>query len=589
MAYDLLTTSGINNLINSYKTSEKNKLLTSLNTRKTTYENLISAYSIISNRLEALKSVLADLKNLTTDSIYNSKKAVSSNNNFINVSSSSSAVEGSFSLRVNQLAKNDTALSYDLNSSDVSTEITVPGTHEFVITTGDGSGGNFTSKVAVTFLESDFINGEISNAKVMQKIQNAINTDKALVLSSSVTGSTMAEGSFVIDINGTETTINYSAGTYSEVMDNIISQMNQISGITVEKIGVEDNYQLRITVTDSSKYITIKGDTSTLINELGISVEKEKGASRIVTASVFSPSSGTSQLSLTAKNSGSGFRITSLEDINNGNALNLLGLNLGSDRPDFSQNELTDTAGFIHSTIQLNAKLNFNGVNVERNSNTISDLINGTTINLKSVMAETDPNVSITIEKDASSIKNKIEEFVTKFNDLYTYLRNNSKSVDGKRGALIGDTTASSLLNTLTNLVYTNVNGIGSDKINNLSKIGISLNSDSGISITDTSRLNSVINENLNELVDLFTSSNGIAVSLFNRIESYLGSGGFISKTRTTYNSSLTYIKDRIQSTETRIDKSAELMRQRYTKLQLQLAQLLSNQGYFSMGTTNDA
>ena len=468
MSYDLLTTSGINNLINSYKTTEQNKLLTPLNSRKTLYQNLTSAYSIISNRLESLKSILSDLKNINTDSIFNSKKATTSNTSFVNVSSTASAVEGAFTLRVNQLAKNDSALSYDLNSSDISTFITEPGTHEFEIVSGDGTGGNFTSTIAVNFIESDFSNGEITNSAVMQKIQNAINNDKAVVNSNSITGSTLADGSFVIDLNGTETTINYSAGSYSEVMDSIVSQINEISGLTAEKVEDGENFQLKITVNESSKYITIKDDTSTLLSELGINVTQEKGASGIVTASVFSPLSGVSQLSLTSKSSGSDFRIMSLTDINGGNALNSLGLNLGSERTGFVQNEFVDTPGFIYSTDQLNSKLLFNGVNVERNSNSISDLITGTTISIKNTMVETDADVSITVGKDTSIIKTKIEEFVTKFNDIYTYIRNNSKNVDGKRGALIGDPTASSIINTLSSFAYTRVSGIANDKINSL-------------------------------------------------------------------------------------------------------------------------
>lgn len=583
MAYDALTTSGINNLINSYKTAEQNKLLTPLNTRKTFYQNLTTGYTTLASKLESLKSLLLGLKSTETSSVYYSKSATSSNSNYVSVTSSAGAVAGTYSIRTSQLAKNDVALSLDLNKDEVSTEITVPGTHQFTIKTGDGSGGEFTSTVTVTFEESDFTNGEITNSAVIEKIQNAINSDKAVVTSNAVTGDTLAEGSFVIDLNGTETTINYSAGSYSDVLDSIVQQINTIGGLSAEKVIDGENFQLKMTVNDSSKYLTIKDDTSSLLSELGISVTKEKGASGLVSASAFSPVTGTTQLSLTSKNSGNDYKITALTD-NSGNALSLLGLNLGTGRQLFVQSEGADTPGFLYSTSQLNAKFVFNGVNVERNSNTFSDLISGSTVTLKSVMQVTDADVNISVANDVSKIKEKLQEFVTKFNDVFTFIRNNSKNVDGKRGAFIGDPAASSMLSTLSGYGYSSVSGIASDKINTLSKLGITFDSNSGLTISDSTQLENAANYNLDEIVDLFTSTNGIAVNLYDRIDSYIGSSGFLTKSKASYSSSITSLNDRITAVQTRIDKSAEILRQRYIKLQVQLAQLLSNQSYFSTG-----
>ncbi len=178
-------------------------------------------------------------------------------------------------------------------------------------------------------------------------------------------------------MNGTETTINYSAGTYDEVIDSIITQLEDVSGLAAEKVINGSNVSLKLTVTDSSKYISISGDTGTLVSELGISVDQEKGASGIVSATSFSPSNGLSQISLTAKNSGAGFKIDELSDLSGG-ILDQFGLNLGSTRTAFIQNESgADTAGYVHNTSILNSKIVFNGLNIERNSNSISDLVSG--------------------------------------------------------------------------------------------------------------------------------------------------------------------------------------------------------------------
>jgi len=588
MAYDALTTSGINNLIDTYKTNEQSKRITPLTKRKSYYENLNSAYSTLSSKLDSLKSILSELKNASSTSIFYSKEAVSSNTNFLNAVATSGAIDGTHSIRINQLAKNDTVLSIDLNSSAASTVITAPGTHEFIIKTGDGSGGEFVSKISVTFESSDFTNGQISNSTLMQKIQSAINTDKAVVLSSSVSGSTASSGSFVIDLNGTETVINYSAGNYSDVIDSIVSQVNSISGLTAEKVVDGSNYQLKITVNDTSKYITIKNDTGTLLSELGINVTKEKGASGLVSASIFSPVTGYSQLSIKSKNSGYDYRITEISETGSNTALSAIGLNLGTTRQAFVQNANDDTPGFIYTADQLNAKLTFNGVNVERNSNTISDLIDGTTITLKSVMQSSDADVEISINNDATKIKDKINDFITKFNDVYKYIKDKSKTIDSSRGIFVGDVTASSLLSTLSSIVYSSVTGIPDNKINTLSKIGITFNVDSGLLLSDPNQLEDVINNNIDELINLFTlDTDGIAVKLYDRINPYLGAEGYIAKSKSSFDTTISSLSDSITAAQKSIDKNAEILRSKYQKMQMQLAQLLSYQNYFSLFGTS--
>lgn len=581
MATDLLTTSGINSLVNTYKTSESNKKITPLTTRRTRYQNLDSAYSTLNTKLTSLKSILSTLKTTGSSSAFTAKSASSSNTSFVTTAASNSALAGTHSIRINQLAKNDLLLSLDQASDDASTTITSAGTHTFTITSGDGSGGTFTSNVSVTFESADFTAGVISNKKVMEKIQTAINTDKAIVTSNSVTGSTASSGAFTFNLNGTETTINYSSGTYSDVIDSIVSQINDLSGVSAEKVIDGSNYQLKITVTDSSKYLTINGDTSNLVSELGIAVTKEKGSSGIVSASTFSPVTSTSQFSLTAKNSGYDYRILSLQDTGTSTALSAMGLNLGSTRQVYVQNSGLDTPGYVHSSSLLNAKLEFNGINVERNSNVITDLVSGVTFNLKSSMQTTDTTVNIAVDNDTAKVKEKIQSFITNFNDLYTFIKTKTTSTDTARGLLVGDASSSSILSILRSSATNVVSGIDTDDINSLSKLGITFNINNGLSITDSDQLDDALENNADQVEALFNSTYGIANVLYPRIDAYLGTEGYISKTRANFSKTIENLNDSISSSQTKINKSAEILRTQYQKMQAQLATLLSNQSYF--------
>ncbi len=585
MAYDLLTTSGINNLVNTYKTSESSKRLNPINTRKTRYQNLDSAYTTINSKITSLTSLLSSLKETGTNSSFVDKSASSSNTNYVAITASSTAIPGSQTIRVNQLAKSDLILSKDLNSSEISSEITAPGTHNFVVTSGDGSGGTLTSSVSVTFEASDFTNNTITNKKVMEKIQSTVRNDKAVATSNLVTDSSVSSGSFILNLGGKEKNITYTAGTYSEIFDSIVSQINGVSGITAEKVLDGSNYQLKLTVTDTTKYLTLNGDTSNLLTEIGLSATKEKSAAELITVSTFSPVTLKSQLSITTKQSGYDNRILSITDSGTGKALTSVGLNLGSNRQPFVQNSGEDTPGYVNLAASLNSKFDFNGVSLERNTNVVSDLLDGVTINLKSVMQPSDATVNLAVENDTSKIKDKVQSFVTKFNDLYNYLKEKSVSSGTTRGLLLGDSTADSILSILRTIATGTISGINSNEINTLSKLGITFSTSGGLSISDSSRLETAIKDNLSQVEAAFNSSNGIANTLYSRLNPYLGSDGYITKSKANFNSSIEFLSDSISSQQARIDKSAELLRNRYLKLQTQLATLLSTQSYFTTNT----
>ena len=581
MAFDNLTTSGINFLVNTYLNNEYEKKLTPLQARITKYNSLSSVYTSLLQKIDSFKSKLSNLKTTGSASPFSAKVASSSNTDFLTATASSGAEIGGFSLRIKQLAKNDLLISLD-KSSEAASSITSPGEYTFTIKSGDGEGGQFSSKVTVSLTASDFTNGIISNKKLAEKISKAINEDKAVVLSNSMSGSTSSSGSFKINIGGSETTINYSAGSYESVIDSIVSQLNSTGGVAAEKIVDGSNVRLRLTVTDSSKYISISGDTGSLINELGISVTKEKGASGLVTSTSFSPSSGLTQISLTSTQSGSGFKIEDISDTS-GNLLASFGLNLGTNRTAYVQNQTgDDTAGYVHQLTALNSKFTFNGLEIERFSNTISDLVTGVTISLKSLMTEDDPDVTVNVNVDVKSIRSKIEEFITNFNDLYTYIKSNSKTTEGKRGVLLGNSSASSLASILSTAAYSPVSGISSSEINTLSELGITFDTQNGLSISNSNQLDNAITSNSAQVEALFNSDSGLANTLYDKVKPYTGTGGYIDKLKSSLKTNVDYLNDSIESTKKRIEKSADILRQNYYQLQMQLASLLSSSGNFN-------
>lgn len=577
----LLSTSYINTLINNYKVDQGYKFINPLQTTKNNYTNLVSAWGDVSSKLDSLNSILSDLKNTDSNSIFNSRAATSSDTKFVNATAQTGAVSSNYDIRVNQLAKSDMVVSDTLTSSTAVT--TMAGTHTFSIQSGD-----YTGNVNVTLTSTE------TNSSIMDAIASAVNSDQAVVNSASVssTATYTGSGQFTIDLNGTQTNISYDYGTataYGQVIDDLVSQINSnVSGVVAQKVVDGTNVSLQVTVSDPSNYITIDNttDTGTLLDstDLNMNAIKEKAASALVTASSFSPTSGTSKVTFTTKDTGYDNRLI-MADVT-GTALSFLGLT--STILTSRTIAPSDTsAGYIYTATsatdnQLNSMFTFNSINIQRNSNTISDLVSNVTLDLANVMQTTDPDVNLSVNVDNTTIKNKINDFIKTFNDVYTYIKNKYTSGKSGRGIFVSDPTAMGILQTLTNTVMSKVTGLPSDNYDYLSQIGLSFDPSTGLSISDSTQLDSAISTNPDQVAALFNSTNGVATQLYSTLDDYLGAGGTIAQITDTYNNNISYLSDRITSTQNNIDSSAANLRKQYEQLQMELAQMLQTQNFFN-------
>lgn len=591
MAGSTLSTASIDSLVTAYQETQKNQRIVPLETRKDKFSGMSGALGELTTKLSALKSKLSTLKNGTVASVFNTREASSSEEKFVTAKAENGAAIGSYEFFVSQLAKNDLAVSKDLATDTVSP---LTGTHNFVIKTGDGSTGEFTSNIDVTF------DGTETYEEAMIKIQEAINQDKAEVTGAvKVASSSYAGGSsiFTVDVNGKETDITVNGGgTYGDLMDEIVAEFSaNINGVSIEKIldsPSPGDANLQLYVPNSDYYVSITPKSGfDVATDLNIAVTQEKGSSGSVTASVFSPRSGMSQLSITSKETGIDSRIKDLSDSGVSTVLTELGLNFGTGRPAFDQGTDPDTPGFAYSDTtdannKLNSKFTFNGLSLQNSSNSVDDLVSGMTFDFKSVMkAGTDNDVNISIDNDVEVITTSIQDFIKVFNEAYDFLQSNTTIKNNDRGVLVNDPSSRALANTLKNNIYKEVSGIVDGAVNSLTQIGITFDISKGLTISDDKLLKDKLTYNGSEVKDLFTSTSGIATTFYSEISGYVGGDGFISKSVESYNSSSTFLSKRLTTVQESIDKRAEILRSKYQKMQVQLASFL-NASSFITGIT---
>ncbi|MFH0734120.1 MAG: flagellar filament capping protein FliD [bacterium] len=578
MSVNPLSNSGIEQLVTQYSTVEYNKAISPLETRKARFNTLSSTWEDLSSKLDSFRTILAELKVATSSSLFKSKKATLSTSDYFTASAGKTANAGNYSIRVNQLAKSDLLVSQSLAYTTDTYDVTdMTGKHTIKMKSGD-----YTSYVDVDFDDTE------NNQTLMQKLSTAINTDKAVVKSSTANQSNTFSGTgeFIVNLNGTKKTISYdfTNASYSDVANDLKTKIGDNTGITTEIDSTTG--QLKLTVDDSAKYISIEtsDDIAGIVSFMGINVTKEKAASAISTGSYFSPSTGNTKFSLTADNTGYDNRLI-LEDVS-GNALGKLGLTSSILN---SRTLITgdDSAGFVYSgnsttDNQLNAKLNFNGINIQRNTNSITDLADGVTFALTSTMKDTVNPVDVTVANDDSTITNKIKDFIKQFNSVYSTIKYNSTTDSTTRGVFVGDATASSLLRNLTTTAIGKVNGVSDSQYSRLSRIGITFDPDSGLTLDNESLLTGSIADHGSDVEALFSSTDGVAAKLYSTVNNYVGSTGVIANIRNTYSSSLKYLTDKITSTQTRIDKNSENLRNKYYQMQQQYATMINNQNTLS-------
>ena len=257
---------------------------------------------------------------------------------------------------------------------------------------------------------------------------------------------------------------------------------------------------------------------------------------------------------------------------------------------------LKDSLGFKDSqtTKGQSAKFTLDGIEMERNSNTPTDVVDGVTLNFKK--ADASKTITLGLTNDTDKELSAVKDFVSQYNSVMSFLSEKmdvgdpSKS-DNTTGALAGDSTLISLQSKLQSTVLggKSVNGVSA------STLGLSVDRNGTLSL-DESKFKAQLAKNPNAVKDFFfvdTSSKystektgtGYTADFKAVIDRYTstksGSEGVISLRKSSYQSE---IKDYNKQIE-RITEQIATKRARYvtmfTNLDTAIGNLQSQFSYF--------
>jgi flagellar hook-associated protein 2 len=400
-----------------------------------------------------------------------------------------------------------------------------------------GSSDTFKSKVS-TSTNEDIVSITPSKNSIVGKYNinvEQIATNTSIVGSEQVKEKFVQDGSFTIknkDENSKSVTIDIKEG---ETLKDVVNKINKT---TKDK-------SIEYKVGDKKVYGT--GISATIIDN------------RII---------------LTDENTGN--RSIKLENVTTGegsfdsNVLGKLGLKSSDDT-----NEGKD------------AIFTINGIEVTRTTNSVDDVIENATINLKKAHTDTTTTEAVNVTMDSEKTTKAVQDFVDQYNSTIQFIEDKMKAGDpevpGSKGTLSGDSSLMRLHSSLRQMVTSTVDK--DSNIKDISKLGVETIDKWGKLKFDSSKLQEQLKENPEDVVNFFSGKDGKDTGFIDRINTYIDgfiskSGGIIKTKTESYDKSLKDLNRRIEDFEDRMERKEKYYIKMFSALDVAMMQAESQMSW---------
>ena len=237
------------------------------------------------------------------------------------------------------------------------------------------------------------------------------------------------------------------------------------------------------------------------------------------------------------------------------------------------------------------ALFSINGIAIERDSNTISDAVEGLTLELgaETVDGET---VKLSVTNDTGAAVEKVEAFIEQYNSTLAFLQEKSDAGDPETedsaGVLAGDSTLQRMISTLRTTVGSSISGLDSS-YSDASQLGITTIDKYGALQLDSSKLTSALEDDAGAVANFFhdTDSEGQEIGLTANLESYINSliaagTGIVEVREDGLERSLETLNDRIDSFNDRMEIREAYYIKTFTALDVALQQAESQMSWLT-------
>ena len=234
------------------------------------------------------------------------------------------------------------------------------------------------------------------------------------------------------------------------------------------------------------------------------------------------------------------------------------------------------TTRLTETTPASDAQINIDGQSVTSSSNTITDAIEGVTLNL--VSESPGSTKTLTVTRDTSSVTS-FNAFQSTVTDLTSF-----DADTGARGTLLGNATVLSINNQIRRELTDAVLG-ASSAYRTLSDIGIRTELDGSLSV-DSTVLDGVLASDPDAVSTLFTSFDGIATNLDDLVDDIVASDGSIETKITGLNATLDDISDARDALNVRLTTFEARMFAQFNPIDQLVSQLQTTSNFLNQQLT---
>lgn len=310
---------------------------------------------------------------------------------------------------------------------------------------------------------------------------------------------------------------------------------------------------------------TIDYDATTTLDDLKKAINDTAGDE--VDATVVQIDSGDFRLFISSADTGSNQNITISDNAN----------------PNLIDNNITTGLSSIQNGID--AEFKFNGQDVTRSSNSVTDLISGLDITLKEVGLS-----SVSIAQDRENIMDKMDNFIDKYNYAMTELNNMTKvSIDSsERGIFSSESTIKGMKNSIEEIMLTIGGGAGY-----ISDYGFDIDKDGTLSI-DKTILETKLDENSANVEAFFaggiytnndlstTELDGAFTELSTKVEEYTKYNATLDQLKDSISETISSLEDRKASASEHLDSKYEILKKQFAAYDAIIAKFNSASSMFT-------
>jgi len=251
--------------------------------------------------------------------------------------------------------------------------------------------------------------------------------------------------------------------------------------------------------------------------------------------------------------------------------------------------------GVVAQQSASNASFTINGVDLERSSNTVSDALQGVTLNLSAVHSS--GTSQLTIEKNQSNLKSKLQDLVSAYNLIRSVLSDasNPDSLDDEVGAsLTSDFAAVRQVRTVMYRAVTQDSSTPSGSVSALRDIGVELQRDGTLEF-DEATFDLVMANDSDDVVKMLSAGTndqskydsqpkGLARDIISDVEESLTDsidGLFVTRTNSAREAMRDY-EDELLQLETRMSTLFDRYIAQFTVMETLVSQLNSTRNSLS-------